>query len=1014
MARTSALIALTLILAACGPNSALVTVNLGEPSTLQQDLEALQPLPEPPPTADQATSERRWRLVSTLVADLRRSIPELDEQALELTWNYTDNLRLLWGPGLSVPMATIGCVGQSDEQRVRCFFDRYPGAFGIRKQHGELMLTRLSKLDNGTTIMRFVQALSGVRVDGSDVVVTLDAEGRLQRIYSTYVAGLSPAWKERQTLGAVLTRRGKSFYQRRLRQQLGVSKVTLIDNVPVLYVAREQRSTAAVPARRITLQSSGVDLELVVAAATGDILTARRRAVSWPAAQVNKTRVAYPLFTGFPCGFYFGSCFPGLVCSDHMFHSGCVMKCNNDSQCSNVYPGWRCWEDPNDAYGGYCYTADPDSWPYYLPRPLEIYNASGWTRSSYAFHRQYRDLVDITDDLIDFHYGVLFRGGWNDRGGTYTTILEDCCESTCTRLNQGCSALARTAGTGTVSYGGWYNLAKPELGRRVSTRNVLAHEWGHNIARNDAGGWLSSHECLNENIADLYGAFFAAHELGDSSHRYASRCGDVERMWNTWGDDLTGLAPSCDGLPYAQRSRFDWFDCTGRTWRDLCGDDGDCLPYERCQGTSSGDRRCTNSADAHNNGAIWRRFARLLAEGSGTFDVDQNSESTGIQFAGIGYAAAARVVHEATLNLSTSTTLRDWLRLLLSAGLLRGCYSQVQHALSLSGFIVYTSGPSYDLSDAAPTRHYFGDWEQSAYKYFKVFKDRNTSSLRVVYSGRHGRIRDEIAASTDAAPAVAVHNRRLYIFWRDQSSGAIRFKYYRYDGYKSRIYDLGAKSIFTVGAFDAVDFGGDLYLVYTDTSYGWVFISRCSANICTTEGWHAYYPGSYKRYAGWKAHAGLAADAAFFLNGTGWSHALYVASAYKGTADRMHQIRIDKLGSRDVREQTVWIPNHFPSSKTEHSLGIKAMAAAFPEATAYLYLSWKDLERDGIYSAIVQRFDDNDNSNSWVTRSIDTLLSATRTGVRLQKGDGQWVDEVVYVHTDAAGRISYSKLFGRY
>ncbi len=399
-----------------------------------------------------------------------------------------------------------------------------------------------------------------------------------------------------------------------------------------------------------------------------------------------------------------------------------------------------------------------------------------------------------------------------------------------------------------------------------------------------------------------------------------------------------------------------------------------------------------------------------------TFSNDGTNENVGVTFTGIGNAETIDVVYEATTNLMTSTDLEDWLDLITSAGNTHGVYSQTLKALGVAGFIADGERLTTSKSDKATYQYYFGAYTVSSIKTFLVWKDRTTFDIKVLRHNGSNWVTDTISANTDSAPAVTVYNDRLHIFWRDRSSAAIKFRYYRYDGTVYGTYDLSSKGITTVGSFDAAVFNNYLYIVYSYGANNDVYLSKCSsASGCTNTTWYDFGSANFKKSLGYTAYPGMGVDMGSAINGTGANNYLYIASA-STLPNYDHRIRVDQVGTDDNLRHTgfvVWVPSTYPSYKTSLEIGLKAVTAAFPSATTYLYLSWRDYSTSAIYVSVVQKYNDGDNSDTQITKSADTFLDSY-TGVRIQKGDGASTDKTVISSTETTYVPLSSWLWGRY
>jgi hypothetical protein len=185
----------------------------------------------------------------------------------------------------------------------------------------------------------------------------------------------------------------------------------------------------------------------------------------------------------------------------------------------------------------------------------------------------------------------------------------------------------------------------------------------------------------------------------------------------------------------------------------------------------------------------------------------------------------------------------------------------------------------------------------------------------------------------------------------------------------------------------------------------------------TTQNWHAFGAQQYFKPLGYQALPGMGIVAGLALHGTQYmvNTYLYIAAASPAPGG---YIRIDQVDTNDNLMHSgqngfvVWMPDWYPSYRTQNEIGLKMVQSAFPVGN-YLYVTWRDLWNAKIYKAVVQTYDDDDNENTWITRSDWTFLESNR-GVRLQKGDGTQVTEVKFAHTDMGDEVWQSWLYGRY
>jgi hypothetical protein len=112
---------------------------------------------------------------------------------------------------------------------------------------------------------------------------------------------------------------------------------------------------------------------------------------------------------------------------------------------------------------------------------------------------------------------------------------------------------------------------------------------------------------------------------------------------------------------------------------------------------------------------------------------------------------------------------------------------------------------------------------------------------------------------------------------------------------------------------------------------------------------------------------------------------LYIAYAAKAPNGRITVLRIDENHNFQA---AYLVPETHPSYRTDKPLGLAVRSSAFPQkcnpwdpeptcVRNYLYLVWKDILTDGIYTSVLQNARPGE---VWYTRSVWSLYS-TKTGV---------------------------------
>jgi hypothetical protein len=370
------------------------------------------------------------------------------------------------------------------------------------------------------------------------------------------------------------------------------------------------------------------------------------------------------------------------------------------------------------------------------------------------------------------------------------------------------------------------------------------------------------------------------------------------------------------------------------------------------------------------------------------------------------------VAYYAVLVAQNDETLSNWVNTdLVFAGQVLGKEWEVRKSLGVVGF-VSNSGPSSPPSTSAtPNMHYFAAWNQSSTKEFLAWRVYGSYDLNVKYYVGTTPTTDVIVANTQNSPAMIEYNGNLYVFWRDRTTSAIKYRYYTYYGYKSSIYDLYGKGITTVGDFDAVVFNNALYLVYSWSTNKWATVSKCTAATCATNNWYDFGGGVFKKSLFFNVEPGLAAEVASGVNGATPSGTTYLYIAGSNLAPD-YGIRVHQIAGNETLRHFSAVPSHFPSYRTYYTIGISAVYSAFPSAGKYLLLAWRHAGDNRVFKAMVQKIDDVDDNDTWITRSDDTFLSAYY-GVRLMKGNVASEDRR-FAYANTSYQFKYSNLYGRY
>lgn len=931
----------------------------------------------------------------------------LDE--VTIRFGSLGNVESLWGDGLAISTSAIGCTKDTLDDRARCFMDFFSDVFGATSDSNAYVLARIHRLKNGSSIVRFNHQHHGIRVLGSTVSITFDESGDVTHVYSEYFPGLTSVLDLTGNSDAYYEAADRFLISQKLREHLKDESLTFLEEFPIVLASVENEAATGKPCLKVTISDSHDEvIDAIVDLESYSVVRSRPRASEYAASPEIWSEVKLPALSTTNCDSPKHLCFTlppatPLSCSFDFDPELCVESCS-DSPCGT---GWGCWDQQDPNFEGYCYAK--------YGAISRIYDEYGWSDNGYADHIKFFSLKWTIDQVIDFQYDEMGREhGFSGYDHDYGVQLVGCCASSCPYQNYNCTIPAYSTGYKVFWYE-WPIIGVDSTVKYDRVYNTLGHEFGHNVVFWDLDlGWLSNDECMNEIPPQMLGASFSVKMLGGSQFTWTTDCGEASSYTRSpWNDELTGLEKGCTRLPYAHRSRLDWLPCDGTTsWGSTCEVDADCEPYEDCAKYDDNDYRCTNNPDSHNNRYIWTRFIRVLAEGTSTFSGDGNSENVGVSFTGVTRPIAVEIIDEAIRNLSANSDLSDWIDLLLAAGSSKGKLSQVRMALGIAGFISYWWTPVNDYSDRTPYKYYFSSWTPAGVKYFYAYKDDSSYDIRVFYADSQSYRFDTISANTDHAPAMVEFNTRLYIFWRDRTTNAIKYSYYTSGGWKSGIYDLNSKNIRANGSFDAAVFNGKLYLVAAAPSTNDVFLARCDSSPCTSSSWHDYDPSptgeDYTKELGYDAFYGMGAVAIDGLHGASAGEHLYVVAR----SISFSRIRIDQVDTSESINHTYNLPTDYPSYQGIGTVGVKAVVSAFPSAGKYLHLTWADSATGRIHYAAVQNWDET-GGNTWVTRSANGFILSSE-GVRLMKGDGESPPSLHFSYLGSGGVLRYAYRYGRY
>jgi hypothetical protein len=978
-------------------------------------------------------------LAESMISSLREYMIDGSVQDITVKWYYPGNISHLWGDGLAINLQKMNCTGEPADT-IRCFLEKYSSQFGVDSRLNDLVLEETMSLKNGITMYRFNQHVDGYTVLGSDIIAKLDRDGNLIQVYSHYVNGLNVRLGNSVSTAAAFEDADINAAKSLISNELNVRDVEVTEYMPAIYVDRKNESTQGIPVMLIDVAQNDIEPQRITFDFTEGRILQKTSLVARREVWMS-TRYIHPYIQENATCTDTNQCLTGYICSDDYEPKRCVIECTQDSDCYGI---WRnCWGPLNMDLEAYWQDAEVFCWDtgshqgYCHSGAQGKYVVDGvhngvldWSIEEFEDHKKYRKAYDTAVNSYNFICNVVGHTG-------------DFCESwfdIILRFESHCSSvldspylwdclytISATPYLHVIDIADDFGLDFDSSYWKTYWDEGIAHEYGHIITYYQIGDtYYTGESCLTESIAQLYGILYAVSENGYSNISYGeTTCHD-----DPWHDDINGLADTCrQALPYAHRSRFDWLPCESeQTPSSTCGEDYQCKYYEYCD-----ENLCTDGATLHNNMLIWTRFARVLAEGSDTFDNDGNGEDVGIVFTGIDNAATGipqntiDIIHQAVMSSQLSTTLEDWVELLESAGSVYGHLTEVRYALGIAGFVT-TTEENIIQSSSTPYAYDISSWP-GVYDTMLIYQDYYMNNLKVAKYDSN-KVYSKITIDTinanydDESPTAVMYKNVLYVFWRDKDTNSIKYKTYYSNGNIGNEVNIGMKGIKSAGAFDATVYDGYLYLVYSYPGTNLVHLSKCSDLFaCTYYDWHDFLPGrpiDYKRSLGYYAYPGLGVETAELNGHYNNNEYIYIVSSSKD-ASTNYDIRIDMVyldyAGLEVVSLTKWMPDYYPSFETDGSvIGVKAVTSAFNQDKQYLYMAWEGESDSQIYMSVIQSFSVGGRPDTWITKSVDTFLSSDH-GVRLKKGGGYDLSSVDIVTNDFGGvwgGADYHKIYGRY
>lgn len=956
----------------------------GDDGSQERLLQPLQVEDVTLPAAPSATvpSAQTAAALEKFLGDIGSAIATETNQGVFVDWHYSDAPKILWSESPTIQLVKFGCGAGSAVDKALCFLKANQDLFGILSSDEELEFLWSTTLKNGRQKIRFGQVHSGLPVRGAHVTITMNKSGdHITRVVSYLVRGVQivPAYAHTNLISLVAP--GPEKWRAPVEAQVKDKLATWSGFVPMLQVDQQASSIDAVPVFISEVTTEGGErYEVMIDPASLLVVHVEKMVREDATVRVDSATVLRN-YTGTACSSD-GQCgsSPWICHQDEYLAScdKCALGCtsaNDNSDCRGTYGSdWKCFDNVSDDFYKYCWLDATSDYE-------KIYD-NAYQDADYACHHYFKYAVDAMLDWKSFIYGDLGRNSWDNADGQLTLYMKKACLYNCG---------SPAGGSGRIYMPTWYPFEGGTADDAVSNRfHIIGHEGGHSVLYSAAGGWPSNNDCVGENLADFMGSLFARDKLpsaywSSGSHRETP-----------WSDQTCGLAPCSiaawdppGNVPYSHRSRYDWMPCLDETqvWSGTsCAADSDCPPYYSCQQHTPGNYECTLYPYNYNNRSIWPRFARILAEGPSTFAADGNSEDIGVSFTAVGLPTTIDIVYDAFLDLTTSSTQYDFAAALVSAGSDAGKVTEVRNALGAVGY----RGALYGFNgsgqtDETPRAVTFFAWTQSSTKTFYVYKDSASYDIKVVYHNGTSWTSSTISANTANTPAVAIYNSRLHVFWRDRSNDHIKCVYFSSGGTLYGTYDLGGATLalLSKGAFDAVDFNGYLYLVFTRPNSDYIYVAKCSRDTygCTDSAayWTDFGSGVYYKSLNWYGMPGLATAAGGGLNGSSnlQTQYMYVASAYPSSGSsyyrRIRVLRVstnDSVSASDYR----WLPNTFPSYRSDNDsvLGAELRNSAFADGNKYLYLVWNDYGTNELFTSILQDFNEANTNvdGAWFTRSM--------------------------------------------
>lgn len=947
-----------------------------------------------------------------------------DPAGVVVRWRGPEDLAAIVvhdGPGIS--LSALSCVRDSTIDEARCIIDSEPEVFGV---DGESLRHRDSTgLPGGFVLDRFDQTLAGFQIMGATVRTVIDPTTHaVLALYSDTIQSPYPSVPVETMRGASVPNDLPAALRASLQSRFATHAITA--NRPRLILTRIEDSQYVEPVWRFDVEVGGTDKYLatvsfdLTALVDLDPTTRPAELLSdgvWAQHSLNQCA------TDMDCSAPFDNC---VRYRDSPDQRVCVRKCKKDSECAGFSDGGylcqiqagACARDYGSGYQQCAYDSDcPESRSCILDpkmagwcvrragEPLKLYDSeTGWCDKSTQGVSYFSNTVETLQRWEEFLRHDLGRNGWDNQGGTMRVKLgPPCLEPSC---GPGPSA---TGGHGEIYYHAWDNLdavnptSQATVNQFRAGRSYLfGHEGGHNVNQSIIGdSFLGDTYCMSENMAILLGRLFAHHVLGPVrwSDPQTSNCGTT----SAWYDQGYGLAHGAycfigtsHNVPWALRSRFDTLPCAEPrvTSAQKCRSSSDCPPYWACdEDRICASRWSTHSAWYQNNGAIWLRVARVLSEGTDTFEIHEHSgEQTGDRMAGLGDALTYRIIYTAMMHLTNPDAHPlDFSQYLIDAGYLFGHGRDVEIALGTAGFPSETNAIG---GIAGIGRIWWPKWKwDPTIVEIQIYIDQTEGTLLGRYWVKGDPVVTKLADKVSGSFAAVAFKDFIYLFYQDAQNHMMLRRLAESGEWLDAV-DLSDS--FKEGARTSLAAAvqhDQIVLAFVDEDG--IVLGRCAGD-CERE-WNFARVGSSAEAGASGSSAGAAGAGSQGGRGdTATTVALAVASGVNGTSpsdyEYLYMVTADRLANNQVvvrqytsnnalvSERRLPCDLAYPSCQAVGSarLDIAIRDAAFESMGRYIYLGWKDPANQSTYLSVIQDWG-VDQTKAWFTRSVP-LFSHGYTG----------------------------------